>query len=90
MCIMGTYSENGSCIKHMNNLSKIKRIFVSPAIRAIWRWIKCVHRQIALICLIGVSASLFSLGLTLVTRSLIDAATSADASTLWTRGAHAV
>ena len=58
------------------NLSKVKRIFRSPAIAAIFKWSKSVHLKIMLICLLTVTTTLFSLGVTLTTRELIDGAIS--------------
>lgn len=58
------------------NLSKVKRIFRSPAIAAIFKWSKSVHLKIMLICLLTVTTTLISLGVTLTTRELIDGAIS--------------
>ena len=58
------------------NLSKVKQIFRSPAIAAIFKWSKSVHLKIMFICLLTVTTTLFSLGVTLTTRGLIDGAIS--------------
>lgn len=71
----------------MNSLSKIKGIFNSRALSAIIRWSKPVHKALLGICLFSVTSSLVSLGLTLVTKSLIDGATGGDESALWKYGA---
>ncbi len=70
----------------MNNFSKIKGIFSGSALKAILRWSKPVHVPVLLISGIGVLASLLSLGVTLVTKNLIDGATSGQAGQLWRWG----
>ncbi len=67
----------------MSNLSKIKSIFSGSALKAILRWSKPVRVPVLLISGIGVLASLLSLGVTLVTKNLIDGATGGEASALW-------
>ena len=67
-------------------LRKVKALFTSRAISAIYRWSKPVHGAIAGISLMGVAGSLLSLGITLVTKGLIDAATGADMQALWKFG----
>ena len=69
-----------------NNLQKIKGIFHGSAIRTIFRWSKPVHLSILLISVIGVISSLVSLGITLVTKNLIDGATGGKEAVLWTYG----
>lgn len=56
------------------NLGKNKTIFRSPAIAAIYKWSKCVHLKVVLICLLTVTTTILSLGVTLTTRGLIDGA----------------
>ena len=67
-------------------LRKARSSVRSPALRAIFRWSKPVRGSVALISLLGVLSALISLAVTLVTRSLIDGATSGDASALWIYG----
>lgn len=62
-------------------------MFSSPALRSILRWSRCVRGAIAAICAISCLLSLMSLGVTLVTKSLIDAATGGRGDALWTWGA---
>ena len=50
------------------NLKKVKTIFRSPAISAIFEWSKCVHLRVVLICVLTVTTTLLSLGVTLTTR----------------------
>lgn len=57
-----------------DNLKKVKNIFLSPAITAIFQWSKCVHLRVVLICLLSATTTLISLGVTLTTRELIDGA----------------
>ena len=73
-----------------DNLRKIQNIFRSPALRAIVQWSRPVHLSIVLISLIAVGGSLISLGVTLVTKALIDGATGGNVSALWTYGAALV
>ncbi|MBR3107517.1 MAG: ABC transporter ATP-binding protein [Clostridia bacterium] len=54
---------------------------------AIFKWSRPAHKSLLLICLFSVCGSLTSLGITLVTRGLIDGATGADESALWKYGA---
>lgn len=68
------------------NIKKINSIFRSPALHAIIKWSRPVHLSIILISAIAVIGSLISLGVTLVTKSLIDGATSGKESALWTYG----
>ena len=58
------------------NLKKVKSIFRSPALEAIFKWSRCVHLQVVLICFLTVTTTLLSLGVTLTTRELIDGAIS--------------
>ena len=70
-----------------SNLQKVRSIFKSRTLGPIWHWSECVRKPIAAICLLGVLSSLMSLGVTLATKGMIDGATSADRSALWTWGA---
>ncbi len=68
------------------SIRKIKEIFSGPALRAVYRWSKPAHGSIALISVIGIVSSLMSLGVTLVTKNLIDGATGGKESALWAWG----
>lgn len=68
------------------NLEKVRSIFASPALKAIWRWSKPVRVPVLLVSLISVVSSLSSLGVTLVTKNLIDGATGGNVSALWQWG----
>ncbi len=68
------------------NLEKVRSIFASTALKAIWRWSRPVRIPVLLVSLISVVSSLTSLGVTLVTENLIDGATGRDVSALWTWG----
>ena len=70
----------------MSSLDKVKAVFSGKAIRSIYRWTKPEHRALVSITVIGVISSLLSLGVTLVTKNLIDGATSGKADMLWTYG----
>ena len=68
-------------------LEKVKSIFKSPALGAIFQWSKPVRGAVLLVSAISMVVSLMSLGVTLVTKSLIDGATSGRSSALWIFGA---
>ena len=70
----------------MNTLQKIRRIFHKSAVSALWRWSKPVRKSVLWICVISLLSTLGSLGIPLVTKSLIDGATSSDSSALWMFG----
>lgn len=63
---------------NLEDIQKFKQIFRSPALKQVVIWSKCVHRSIILICIINVIAVFGSLGLTLTTKELVDAAVSSD------------
>ena len=66
-----------------DNLDKIKSIFSASALKSILRWSKPVRIPVLLISGFSVLASLLSLGVTLVTKNLIDGSTGGDVSALW-------
>ena len=70
----------------MNSIQKIKHIFKKSALSALWRWSGPVRKQVALICLLSLIATLGSLAITLATKSLVDGATSTNESALWKYG----
>ena len=70
----------------MEDSKKLKTIFKSHSLASIVRWSGSIRRQMAIICLLSVLMSLLSLGIPLVTKGLIDGATSADTSALWRNG----
>ncbi len=70
----------------MNTLQKIRRIFHKSALSALWRWSGPVRKPVFWICVISLLSTLGSLGIPLVTKSLIDGATASDSSALWTFG----
>ena len=70
----------------MENLKKATRLIKSPALRAILTWAKPVRWSVLGISIITVISTLVSLGLTLVTKALVDAATGGKAEQLWLFG----
>ena len=66
-----------------SNLEKFKRIFTSPALASILRWSKPAHGAILLLSVLSVVGSLMSLATTLVTKGLIDGATSRNMGAIW-------
>ena len=56
----------------MENLKKATRLIKSPALRAILTWAKPVRWSVLGISIITVISTLVSLGLTLVTKALVD------------------
>lgn len=67
----------------MNYIQKFKSIFRRKSLAAIVRWARPVRWSVLLISFLAVLSSLLSLGITLDTKSLIDAATSGNRSSLW-------
>ena len=61
---------------NLEDFQKFKKIFSSPAMKQVIRWSKCVHGRVIGICILIVAMVLCSLGVTLVTKDLIDAAVS--------------
>lgn len=59
---------------------KFGAIFRSSALRAVIKWSRCVHRLLALICGLNVVYTLCSLGMTVVTKLLVDGAVSHSGS----------
>ncbi|MBR6007697.1 MAG: ABC transporter ATP-binding protein [Clostridia bacterium] len=72
------------------NIKKVKSIYRSSALRSIVKWSRPAQLSVILISMIAVLSSLVSLGVTLVTKSLIDGATGGKVSALWTYGAALV
>ena len=69
-----------------SNLKRVKAVFTSPVYKSIYRWMKPFRWPICIISLIGVSGTVLSLWLTMVTKELIDGATSHNSSLLWKYG----
>lgn len=69
-----------------SSFQRLNTAFRSPAYKAIFRWTKPFRMAICGISLLGVFGTLLSLWLTLVTKELIDGATSHDSDILWTCG----
>ena len=67
----------------MNYIQKFKTIYRRKSLAAIVQWARPVRWSVLLISFLAVISSLFSLGITLDTKSLIDAATSGNRSSLW-------
>ena len=67
----------------MKYIQKFKQIYRRQSLTAIQQWARPVRWAVLLISLLSVLSSLLSLGITLDTKSLIDAATSGNRSSLW-------
>ncbi len=67
---------------NLDDIRKFRKIFRSPAMKQVIRWSKCIHSRIIIICVLNVTAVFCSLGMTLVTKGLIDAAVSSSADLL--------
>ena len=70
-----------------SNLQRVKTVFHSPAYKAIHRWAKPFRGAIWVISILGIVGTLLSLWMTLVTKELIDGATSHNSELLWKYGA---
>ncbi len=67
---------------NLEDVQKFKQIFRSPALKQVISWSKCVHHSILLICTLNVISVFCSLGLTLTTKELVDAAVSSQSDRL--------
>ena len=63
-------------------LRKLKSVFRSPGLAAVYRWSKGVHMKVLLVCLLTVAATVSSLGLTMATKGLVDGAVSSNMQAL--------
>ena len=70
----------------MEKLKKAKKLFKSPALTAILAWARPVCWPVVGVSMISVISALLSLGLTLVTKALVDAATGGKMDRLWQVG----
>ena len=71
---------------NLEDLEKVRKLFRSQAMSQVFRWSKCVHGRILSICFLNVVLVFCSLGVTLVTKELVDAAVSARQDLLWKNG----
>ena len=71
---------------NLEDLEKVRKLFRSPAMIRVFRWSKCVHGRILCICILNMVLVFCSLGVTLVTKELVDAAVSAHPDLLWKNG----
>ena len=69
-----------------DSIQKLKKIYKSPALVKVFGWSRCVHSKILLICILRVISVFCSLGITLVTKELIDAAIASHMDKLWYYG----
>ena len=72
--------------KHLEDFRKFRKIFRSPALVQVVRWSQCIRGQIVLICILTVVLVLCSLGITLITKELVDSAISSHVDGLWIYG----
>ena len=68
------------------DFQKLKKLFKSPAMIQVYKWSKCIHGRIILICIMTIALVLLSLGTTLITKELIDAAVSSNSENIWRSG----
>lgn len=68
------------------DFQKIRKLFRSPAMAQVFHWSKCIHGRIFCICVINVFLVFCSLGVTLMTKELVDAAISSNERLLWKNG----
>ena len=71
---------------NLEDLQKVRKLFRSPAMRQVVRWSKCVHGRVLCICVFNVILVFCSLGVTLLTKELVDAAVSSHQEQLWRNG----
>ena len=70
----------------LEDLQKLRKIYRSPALKNVIKWSKCVHFSVVLSCVLSVLSVLCSLGLTMVTKELVDSAVSTRFDSLWLYG----
>ncbi|MBQ6583327.1 MAG: ABC transporter ATP-binding protein [Mogibacterium sp.] len=68
-------------------IEKARGIFRSPALQAIGKWIRPIRGNVIAIMMIGMINSMMGLTVTMVTKTLIDSATSGRSRDLWIYGA---
>ena len=71
----------------MGKIKKALFLFKSPALAAVYFWSRPVRWAVVGVSAISVVSALLSLGLTLVTKALVDGATSGSVDALWMFGA---
>ena len=71
---------------NLEDLQKVRKLFRSPALFQVFKWSKCIHSRIFCICILNVVLVFCSLGITLVTKGLVDAAVSSQSELLWQNG----
>ena len=70
----------------LEDLQKLRKIYRSPALKNVLKWSKCVHFSVVLSCVLSILSVLCSLGLTMVTKELVDSAVSTRFDSLWLYG----
>lgn len=70
----------------LEDLRKLRKIYNSPALKNVIKWSKCVHFSVILSCVLSIVSVLCSLGLTMVTKELVDTAVSTKFDSLWYYG----
>ena len=70
----------------MEKLKRVKQIVTGSALKSVFRWSKCVHGKIVLICVLQSAVTLCGLGQTLATREIIDNAVAGKENALWLWG----
>ena len=71
---------------NLEDLEKVRKLFRSSAMVQVFRWSKSIHDRILCICALNVVLVFCSLGVTIVTKELVDAAVSAHQDLLWKNG----
>ena len=70
----------------METIQKLKKVYKSPALANVVRWSECIHKKVLLICILSVISVVNSLGITLLTKALIDAAIFLQPDGIWKNG----
>ena len=70
----------------LEDIQKVKKIFHSPAMNKVIQWTKCVHGRVLWICFLNIIIVFCSLGITLITKELVDAAVSTRTDAIWNYG----
>ena len=70
----------------MENFKMISKIFRSQALTNVIQWSRCIHKRILGICFLKILSVINSLFITLLTKIIIDAATSSRSNEIWIYG----
>ena len=71
----------------MEQVKKIQQFITGSSLKSVFRWSKCVHGRIVLVCVLQSIVTICGLMQTLATRQIIDQAVAGNENALWLWGA---